>query len=153
MEASGWKGQNGSALLCDPLRGAFFRRFALGASQKGLLRIAFMRIDGRAVAMQLNAESANRLWLLKIGHDEGFARCSPGQQLMLHVVRDAAMRGLQAIEFLGEPEPWTQFWTPTVRKCVALRAYPFTPPAIATLAAHALDYARRRFAFKTSAKP
>lgn len=153
VEASGWKGQNRSALLCDPLRGAFFRRFALSASKKGLLRIAFMRIDGRAVAMQLNAESANRLWLLKIGHDEGFARCSPGQQLMLHVVRDAAMRGLQAIEFLGQPEPWTQFWTPVVRKCVALHAYPFTPPAMATFAAHAVDYARRRFALKTCAKP
>jgi CelD/BcsL family acetyltransferase involved in cellulose biosynthesis len=153
VEASGWKGQNGSALLCDPLRGAFFRRFALGASKKGLLRIAFMRIEGRAVAMQLNAESANRLWLLKIGHDENFARCSPGQQLMLYVVRDAAMRGLEAIEFLGQPEPWTQFWTTAVRKCVALRAYPFRPAAMATLAAHAVDYASRRFALWTSAKP
>jgi CelD/BcsL family acetyltransferase involved in cellulose biosynthesis len=115
-----------------------------------MLRIAFMRIDGRPVAMQLNAESAKRLWLLKIGHDERFARCSPGQQLMLQVVRDAAMRGLQGIEFLGQPDPWTQFWTPALRKCVALRAYPFMPPAMATLAADALHYARR-FTLRRSA--
>ncbi len=49
------------------------------------LRIAFLRIAGRPVAMQIAVERAQRLWLLKIGYDEEYARCSPGQLLMLEV--------------------------------------------------------------------
>ncbi len=144
VEGAGWKGGRGSALNHDRLRGAFFRRFAAVAARKGILRLAFMRIDGRAVAMQLAVECAGRLWLLKIGHDELFARCSPGQQLMLHVAGDAARRGLSAIEFLGEDEAWTRMWTQTTRACVAVRAYPLTAGGVATLANNVLRYVRRQ---------
>jgi CelD/BcsL family acetyltransferase involved in cellulose biosynthesis len=144
VEAAGWKGEHGSALLCDRLRGAFFRRFAGAAASKGVLRLAFMRIDGRAVAMQLAVESAGKLWLLKIGHDEHYAACSPGQQLMLYVAGEGARRGLTAIEFLGEEEAWTRRWTGTARGCVALRVYPFTRKGVSTLADNALRYAAHR---------
>ncbi len=144
IEAAGWKGERGSALACDALRGNFFRRFASAASRKGMLRLAFMRIGGRAVAMQLMAESAGRLWLFKIGYDEIYAPCSPGQQLMLYVIGEAARRGLRTIEFLGEEEPWTRFWTRAARPCVAVRAYPWTANGVVTLADNALKYARRK---------
>jgi len=143
VEAAGWKGERGSALSCDPLRGAFFRRFAGNACRKGLLRLAFMRIDGRAVAMQFAMECADRLWLLKIGYDERYAYCSPGQQLMLYVAGDAARRGLTAIEFLGEEEAWTKTWTRTTRSCVSVRAYPFTAKGVAALADTAVRRAVR----------
>jgi CelD/BcsL family acetyltransferase involved in cellulose biosynthesis len=109
-----------------------------------MLRLAFMRIGGQAVAMQLMTESAGRLWLLKIGYDESYAACSPGQQLMLYVIGEAARRGLRAIEFLGEEEPWTRLWTSAARHCVAVRAYPWTVQGVATLADNALQYARRK---------
>ena len=144
VEAAGWKGEAGSALACDRLRGGFFRRFAYAAAARGVLRLAFMRIDGRAVAMQLAVESAGKLWLLKIGHDERYAACSPGQQLMLHVAGDGARRGLAAIEFLGEEEGWTRQWTSKARACVALRVYPFTRKGVSTLADNVLRYAAKR---------
>ena len=144
VEAAGWKGEAGSALACDCLRGGFFRRFAYAAAMRGVLRMAFMRIDGRAVAMQLAVESARRLWLLKIGHDERYSACSPGQQLMLFVAGEGARRGLTAIEFLGEEEAWTRKWTPTARGCVALRVYPLTRKGVSTLADNALRYAANR---------
>lgn len=144
VEAAGWKGEGGSALACDPLRGGFFHRFACAAARRGVLRLAFMRIDGRAVAMQLAVESAGGLWLLKIGHDERYAACSPGQQLMLYVAGEAARRGLTAIEFLGEEEDWTRHWTLRARACVALRVYPLTRKGVSTLADNALRYVRKR---------
>jgi len=144
VEAAGWKGEAGSALACDRVRGGFFRRFAYAAARRGVLRLAYMRIGGRAVAVQLAVESAGRLWLLKIGHDEHYAACSPGQQLMLYVAGEGARRGLTAIEFLGEEEAWTRQWTPTVRACVALRVYPWTRKGVSTLADNALRYAASR---------
>ncbi|HEU4651370.1 MAG TPA: GNAT family N-acetyltransferase, partial [Croceibacterium sp.] len=144
VEAAGWKGARGSALARDRLRGRFYWRYAAAAARKGVLRLAFMRIDGRAVAMQLAAESAGKLWLLKIGHDEQYASCSPGQQLMLYVAGEAARRGLTALEFLGEEEAWTRSWTRASRDCVALRVYPFTRRGVSLLADNALRYAAHR---------
>ncbi len=125
VEAHSWKGRSGTALAQDSVRLPFYRRYALELSRAGSLRIAFLRIDGRPIAMQLGVEHANRLWLLKIGYDQEYARCSPGQLLMLEVVRRAAAGGLETIEFLGSRAPWTETWTRQERPCVAAAFYPF----------------------------
>lgn len=140
VEAAGWKGQGGSAMAVDELRGAFFRTYAAAACRQGILRLCFMRIDGQAVAMQLAVECGERFWLFKIGHDERFARCSPGSLLMLYTVRYAALRGLRHYEFLGAEAPWTQGWTRTVRTTVSLRSY---PPSVQGSAALSVDAANR----------
>jgi hypothetical protein len=85
--------------------------------------LVFMRIDGQATGMQIAIECGDRFWLLKIGHDDKFSKCSPGTLLMLHSVKYAASRGLRSYEFLGTAEPWTKNWTELLRPCVALRAY------------------------------
>jgi CelD/BcsL family acetyltransferase involved in cellulose biosynthesis len=144
VEGAGWKGERGSALRSDPRRGAFFQRYASAAAARGQLRLAFMRIDGRPIAMQLAVESDERLWLLKIGYDERYAACSPGKQLMLYAAGAAARRGLRSVEFLGQPEPWTRLWTQGMRPCLALRAYPFTRQSVSQLAGTAIRYAVQR---------
>lgn len=134
VECAGWKGATGTALSRDTTRGAFYRRYAIAAAEQGHLRLCFMRLDGRAVAMQFALEYNQRFWLLKIGYDEKYARCSPGTLLMLYSVRYAATRGLQSYELLGSAEPWTSQWTKLERPCVALRAYPFNLSGAAKLA-------------------
>jgi len=122
VEASGWKGHKGTALASDLLRQSFYRRYAAAACEKGILRLSLLRIGGRAAAMQFAVEWGKRFWLLKIGYDEEFSRCSPGTLLMLETLRYAAGRGLQSYEFLGVVEPWLAAWTKQVRTCVMLRA-------------------------------
>ncbi len=133
VEAACWKGAEQSALACDVKRGEFFRHYTAVAAGRGILRLCFMRLNGQAVAMQLAIECGQRFWLLKIGYDEAYARCSPGTLLMLHTLRYAAERGLAAYEFLGASQPWTHMWTDTHEQCVALRAYPQRPSALAAL--------------------
>jgi hypothetical protein len=124
VEAAGWKGRSGSALLSDPNRRQFYEKYAAMASAKGILRLCFMRIGGTVAATQIAVESGGRFWLLKVGYDEEFARCSPGHLLMIETLRYAAERGLRTFEFLGSAEPWTRVWTMDVRPCVSLWAYP-----------------------------
>ena len=124
VEADGWKGRTGSALLSDPHRRQFYEKYATIASEKGILRLSFMRIGGEVAATQIAVESGGRFWLLKVGYDERFARCSPGHLLMVETLRYAAERGLRTFEFLGSTEPWTQVWTTDVRPCVSVWAYP-----------------------------
>ena len=144
VEASGWKGRGHSALLADRSRRIFFNRYAETIRHKSSLRLCFMRIDGRAVAMQFAVECRNRLWLLKIGYDEEFSKCSPGNLLMTETVRYAAQHGLDSIEFLGTVEPWTQIWTQSVRECVAVRAYPASARGLAGLGLDASQYVWQR---------
>ena len=138
VECAGWKGAAGTALARDTARGVFYRGLAFAAAEQGQLRLCFMRINEKAVAMQFAFECGQRFWLLKIGYDEQFARCSPGTLLMLFSVREAAARGLQSYEFLGAPEPWTSMWTKLERPCVALRVYPFNLSGARALAGTAV---------------
>jgi len=133
IEMASWKGIRGTALAVDPLRGPFYTRYALAASERGILRMAFLRINGEAAGMQIATECDDRFWLLKIGHDDRFAKCSPGTLLTLHSIKYAAVRGLKSYEFLGIAEPWTRAWTESLRRCVAVRAYPLSIGGIAVM--------------------
>ena len=139
VEAAGWKGREGTALAADEPRRLFFTALAEVAADAGFLRLAFLRIGGRAAAAQLAAECGRRFWLLKVGYDEEFKRTSPGSLLMIETIRHAAGAGFESNELLGTSEPWTRVWTDQERACVALRAYPIRPGG---LGAAALD-ARR----------
>lgn len=140
VEARGWKGAAGTALVSDALRLPFYRRYAHDAAAAGTLRIAFLRIGGHAAAMQVLVELNGSLWLLKIGYDGEYARCSPGQLLMLETVRYAVGRGLSTVEFIGSAAPWTRTWAPRERPCAFVDVYPLRA---ASLPAAAYDEARR----------
>jgi CelD/BcsL family acetyltransferase involved in cellulose biosynthesis len=144
VEAAGWKGREGTALAADEQRRRFFTSLAESASEAGFLRLAFLRIAGRAAAVQLAAECGHRFWLLKVGYDEEFKRTSPGSLLMLETIQYAAEAGLESYELLGTSEPWTRVWTEHERPCVALRTYPIRPVGLAAAARDAAQLARRR---------
>jgi len=138
VEAAGWKGERGTALAKDAARGAFFRRYAAAAAREGILRLGFMRLGGRAIAMQLAVECGERFWCFKTGYDEAFARFSPGILLKLHLVARSAALGLRSFELMGVLEPSKQMWNPVVRPCVTLRAYPYGPRGLVLLGSDAL---------------
>jgi CelD/BcsL family acetyltransferase involved in cellulose biosynthesis len=124
VEAANWKGRNGSALLNDSHRRRFYEQYAMTACEKGILRLSFMKIGEKAIASQLAVESRGGFWLLKVGYDESYAHCSPGNLLLVETLKYAVQRGLTSYEFLGTAEPWTEVWTRQVRQCVTVAAYP-----------------------------
>lgn len=143
IEARSWKHEHGSAIALDSVKDAFFRAYFRSACARGEMRIAFMLLDGRRVAMQLALEWSNRYWLFKIGFDEAFKRCSPGTLLMLHTLGWAAQRGLASYELLGEDEPWiARLWTRERHACVRVRTYPFNLAGAVAFAADALAWLR-----------
>ena len=144
IEARGWKGAARTALAEDRRRAAFYEDYARAAAARGELRVCFLRIGGRAAAMQLAVAAGGRFWLLKIGYDEEFARCSPGSLLIAETVRHAASAGMRGYELLGTSAAWTGAWTRDERACVQLRAYPSRPRSLATLATDAAGVATRR---------
>jgi CelD/BcsL family acetyltransferase involved in cellulose biosynthesis len=145
VEMRSWKREAGTAIAADRAKENCFRHYFRSACEQGAFRIAFMRVDGRAVAMQMALESLDRYWLFKIGFDEKYERCSPGTLLMLHTIGWAAERELGAYELLGNLEPWiAQFWTREQHDCVWVRAYPFNARGAIAFAADALASVRKR---------
>jgi CelD/BcsL family acetyltransferase involved in cellulose biosynthesis len=135
VERRGWKGRAGTALAGDAVQAVFWRQYAQAACIDGSLRICFLRIGGRVAAMQLAVEQGGRFWLLKVGYDGRFARCSPGLLLVRETIRYAAEAGLHSYEFLGTAEPWTEMWHGSQRKCVSLSVYPIGVRGLWALAA------------------
>ena len=132
-------------MAIDRTVGDFYRQYALKASQQGILRLCFLRIDGRAIAMQIAVEYDSRFWLLKVGYDETFTRCSAGNLLMLHTVKYAAECGFKSYEFLGTEETWTKVWTELVRSFVNVRVYPVSISGISNLVTDAAKSIRAKW--------
>ncbi len=151
VEERGWKGRAGTALRHADREGAFYRRYCEITARKRSLRIAFLRIDGRAAAMQLAVETADRLWLLKTGYDEEFERCSPGALLNARSIAYAVGQGLAGYEFLGSPEAWTRTWTERERDCLATVRYRTNLKSLPIIAATARQALGRRHRAKAAA--
>ena len=89
LEASGWKGRNGTAILASPADTAFYTRLAPAAAEAGALRLALLKKDGRVVAFEYCLVSGGRVMAMKVGYDETLARLQLGHMLALMNIRDA----------------------------------------------------------------
>jgi CelD/BcsL family acetyltransferase involved in cellulose biosynthesis len=126
VEAAGWKQRKGTAMQSNAALRRFFSAYSEAVASLGMLRLCFLRIEGRAIAVQLAVEYAKRFWLLKIGFDERWARCSPGILLMHETIRYAFEHKLEAFELLGGDEPWLHIWTDEVN---AYETHVISPPS------------------------
>lgn len=99
LEASGWKGRDGTALICEPAEAAFFREAMDAAHRRGALHMLALHLDGRPVAMQCNLVSRGRGFAFKVAFDESHADRSPGALLELEAIADFAARpGLREVD-------------------------------------------------------
>ncbi len=85
LEASGWKGQAGTAAAWhDDV--CYFITAALDAmSAAGKVAVNRILLDGRPIAATITLRSADAAWFWKIAYDEAYARYSPGVLLTIAV--------------------------------------------------------------------
>jgi CelD/BcsL family acetyltransferase involved in cellulose biosynthesis len=136
VEAAGWKGTGGTAIASDPATTRFYRDVAAWAAARGSLRLAFLRLDGRALAFDFAIEENGRHFLLKTGYDPGYRRFAPAVLLRHAMIERAFAAGLATYEFLGRDEPWKLEWTSELRPRVLVQAFAASPAGRADLAAH-----------------
>ena len=115
LEASGWKQEEGTAIAADPAVHRFYTLLTERATERDWLRLLFLTVGGRRIAVSYGACYDGRLFLFKTGYDPEFHTCSPFKVLTYLATQDAYARGLREIDFLGDSEPWKQEWTPATR--------------------------------------
>ncbi len=145
VEGSGWKDARGTAIASSPVTRRFYTDIAARAAATDSLRLAFLRVDGAAVAFQLNLEHDGVWYFLKGGFDPAFGRYAPGQLLIRHVLRHVFDAGLSRYEFLGGDERYKLSWTSTSSARVLLQAFAPTAAGLAdyTVFAHGRPLAKR----------
>lgn len=115
LEASGWKGQQGTAILSAKETAGFYQDLAQAAASEGILALYLLSSRARPIAFHFGLEHRRRYFLLKPGYDESLKEYSPGQLLMAEVLEDLRARGVEEFEFLGPQMPWKQDWTDKIR--------------------------------------
>lgn len=131
LEASGWKGRAGTAIATAPGDAAFFRTLLGDLSAAGHLRWHVLRLDGRAIAMEIGIRFAQRLVVYKVAYDESLRTHSPGHVVWGRVLEAAcADPAIRTIDLLthdslaqrwnASPYPYDRFllhrpgWIPTL---------------------------------------
>lgn len=87
LEASGWKGKRGTALMQDAGDSAFIRSATRALAERGQCEIVTLRAGDTPVASGVLLRHLDRAFYFKLGVDERFAKLSPGVQLTLDVTR------------------------------------------------------------------
>jgi CelD/BcsL family acetyltransferase involved in cellulose biosynthesis len=87
LEASGWKGKRGTALIQDDGDAGFIRRAAPALAETGQCEIVSLHAGDTAVAAAIVLRHQERAFYFKLGIDERFAKFSPGVQLTLDLTR------------------------------------------------------------------
>jgi CelD/BcsL family acetyltransferase involved in cellulose biosynthesis len=128
IEDSGWKADAGSAILCCPRTELFYRRVADWARQEGWLKLALLRLDGRAIAFDLCVQAGGAVCALKGGFDPQLRRFGPGTLLTYEsLARAFAAEDIVSYEFLGTDEPYKLVWTQHCRPLARIQLFGPTP--------------------------
>jgi len=105
----------------------FYTELARWAAARGVLKFAFLRVGGRALAFHFALESQNKYYLLKPGYDEEFRKTGPGTVLTQKMVERAFSLGLDSYEFLGADDEHKMRWTSDVHSRVRVQAFSSSP--------------------------
>jgi CelD/BcsL family acetyltransferase involved in cellulose biosynthesis len=107
LEASGWKGKRGTALIQHAGDAAFIRRAVAALAETAQCEIVTLRAGAKAVAAGIVLRHQDRAFFFKLGIDENVAKYSPGVQLTLdltrHLCADPAIAGADSTASADHP--------------------------------------------------
>ncbi len=81
LEASGWKGEAGTAAACDDDVRGFLKTAVAALAAEHKVAIDRILLDGLPIAAAITLRSGDGAWFWKIAYDEAQARFSPGVML------------------------------------------------------------------------
>ena len=87
LEASGWKGREGSALACTPGNHSFAMAMLTEAHRRGRLQLVGIDCGGRPVSRCCNLLAGEGAYAYRSAYDEAYAKFSPGVMAELESIR------------------------------------------------------------------
>ncbi|MFN8008883.1 MAG: GNAT family N-acetyltransferase [Terriglobia bacterium] len=127
IEASGWKGRNGTAILQSEGLTSFYREISTRFLRRGCLELDFLEADGKRIAGHLRVRMGRSVILLKIAYDEEYERYSPGNLLFEKAIQQTfESNEIDEINCLTDTL-WHRNWKMSKRCYDILKIFPKTP--------------------------
>jgi CelD/BcsL family acetyltransferase involved in cellulose biosynthesis len=134
LEASGWKGDGGTAILSAADTTGFYRSVAAAFAARDELRLSSVHLDGELAAWELCIVHAGRLHALKAAFDERRRSLGMGMVLSLLSIERAYELGLRSYELGPGEEDYKRRFANESRDALTLRLYPQTATTLPRLA-------------------
>lgn len=123
VEASGWKGRAGTAILKSNELCAFYRTLARRLAAAGWLEWHFLRADSRTIAGNLAIRFDGVITVWKLGYDEDYKHYSPGGMLFQALLdRAFADPEIDEVDLLTNAA-WYDNWRMDAREYHRIRIY------------------------------
>lgn len=127
LEASGWKGAKGSAVLSSPRRTDFYWAMMNRLRDAGWLELHLLTTRGKPIAGQFAMRLQRTLVVWKIAYDESYATYGPGNLLFGKTIERACLNGdIDEINCLTDMD-WHTHWKLSRRPYYDLFLYPRRP--------------------------
>jgi CelD/BcsL family acetyltransferase involved in cellulose biosynthesis len=123
LEASGWKGRAGTAIVSAPETERFYMQVGRNFDAAGSFRLSELSLDGELAAMALSIVQNERVFTLKVAYDERHRRLGPGFVLLMAMIERCFELGLEAYEFAGMDEEYERRFATAERPHRRLRIY------------------------------
>jgi len=114
LEASGWKGQAKSAILCDPRSHQFFNYVARESEAFHYLMFYFLELDGKVISAHFGMNYRGRYYAPKIAYDENYRQYRVGHLILSKILRDCDKQAISEYP-MGVLEEWKAEWTKDAR--------------------------------------
>jgi CelD/BcsL family acetyltransferase involved in cellulose biosynthesis len=115
IEAAAWKARAGTAIISDLPVQHFYSTFAERAADRGWIKLAFLRVNGKRIAFHYILDVDGVVYDMKMGYDPHHHTYAPGHTLLTMILRDACESGRREFDFLGTDDAWKLVWTRDVR--------------------------------------
>lgn len=119
LEASGWKGREGTALASQISHAQFFRDVCARFASAGTLHLVSLETPRGTLAMECHLRTGRGSFLFKIAYDERFSHYRPGLLLLLDTMESFNSSSLEFIDSCADPtnKVFNRFWPD--RRCVS----------------------------------
>jgi CelD/BcsL family acetyltransferase involved in cellulose biosynthesis len=144
VEASGWKGDQGTAILRSPQLMAFYQTLTRRMASRGWLEWHFVRAEGKVIAANMAARMGRTLVLLKIAYRDEYSSYAPGNVLLNRLIERLYESGdTNVIDCMTEMS-WNRNWNMKTTAYFDFQAYNPSPITIlgAYLPRKTKDFAR-----------
>ncbi len=130
LEGRGWKGQEGTALGCDPAQLRFYTELLVAHAGKGQAWVYELWAGGSLAASRLVVAQGGLVVALKTTHDEGMRDWAPGRLLMHRLIEDAFARWPgSSLEFYTNATVDQMAWADEQRTIAHVTVYADRPRA------------------------
>ncbi len=123
LEASGWKGEAGSAIQCNSELENFYRKSWGAFACDNFAKIFVLKSGDSVIASGIAFQTKDELILHKIAFDESLSQYGPGSILVKQIIQNAIDEGqVNSICFNTNP-PWLKRWKPHRHRLVAIQIF------------------------------